>query len=65
MSYIKGNRVAITRELEVEMKQAAKAEDFELAAAYRNKLMAMKQLQQRVMFGDAEYSELCLVMLSI
>jgi len=58
MSYIKGNRVAITRELEVEMKQAAKAEDFELAAVYRNKLLAMKQLQQRVMFGDAEYLDI-------
>lgn len=58
MSYIKGNRVAIAKELEKEMKQAAKNHDFETAAFYRNKLHAMKELQRRVMFGDSEHLDI-------
>lgn len=58
MSYIKGNRVAIAKELEKEMKQAAKNHDFETAAFYRNKLHAMKELQRRVMFGESEHLDI-------
>jgi len=54
MSYIKGNRVKIVRDLEQEMQRAAKAHDFETAAQIRNRLHAMRELQQRVMFGDSE-----------
>ncbi len=58
MSYTKGNRVAITRELEAEMKQAAEAQQFERAVVLRNKLHAMKELQRRVMFGDREFLQI-------
>lgn len=58
MSYIKGNRVAIAKELEKEMKQAAAQHDFEMATMYRNKLQAMKELQRRVMFGDREHLDI-------
>ena len=55
ISYIKGNRVKLVRELEREMKQAARAEQFEQAAKLRNKLQALQELQQRVMFGEQEF----------
>lgn len=58
MSYIKGNRVSIAKELEKEMKIAANNHDFEAAAKYRNKLQAMRQLQHRVMFGDSEHLDI-------
>lgn len=58
ISYIKGNRKALTAELEKEMKQAAASHDFETAAQLRNKLHAMKELQRRVMFGDREFMDI-------
>lgn len=58
ISYVKGNRVALMRELEASMKQSASAHDFEKAAEYRNKLHAMKELQRRVMFGDREFLDI-------
>ncbi len=54
ISYIKGNRVALARELESDMKRAAEAHDFEMAAKLRNRLSAMNELKHRVMFGDSE-----------
>ncbi|MBP9667493.1 excinuclease ABC subunit UvrC [Candidatus Saccharibacteria bacterium] len=58
ISYIKGNRVAIAKELEAAMKHAAQNQDFETATVYRNKLQAMKELQRRVMFGDSEHLDI-------
>ncbi len=58
ISYIKGNRVALAREMETDMKRAAGAHDFERAALLRNKLQAMKELQRRVMFGDREFLDI-------
>ena len=58
ISYIKGNRVALMRELESDMKRAALDHQFEKAADYRNKLQAMKELQRRVMFGDREFLDI-------
>lgn len=55
VSYIKGNRVALTRELETEMKQAAKEKDFERAAELRNRLHNLRELKRRIMFGDKEF----------
>ena len=55
ISYIKGNRVQLTREIERDMKTAAGLHDFEQAATLRNKLRAMQELQRRVMFGDREF----------
>ena len=58
ISYIKGNRKALTAELERDMKQAASRYDFEQAAILRNKVHAMKELQRRVMFGDREFLDI-------
>lgn len=58
ISYIKGNRKALAHELEADMKQAAREQDFERAAIVRNRLRAMQELQQRVMFGDREFLDI-------
>ena len=58
ISYIKGNRVGLVREIENQMKQAAKSHDYEQAAVYRNKLIAMSELKRRVMFGDREFLDI-------
>jgi len=55
ISYIKGNRVLIAKELEKAMKKAADLHQYEKAAHLRNQLNAMKELQRRVMFGDREF----------
>lgn len=58
ISYIKGNRVALMRELETAMKLAASEHEFEKAVELRNKLNAMRELQRRVMFGDREFLDI-------
>ena len=58
IGYIKGNRVAIVRELEMEMKQLAETQDFEAAAALRNKIGHLQELQRRIMFGDQEFLDI-------
>lgn len=56
--YIEGGRKAIIRELEKEMKLAAKLHDFENAAALRNRIVDLKALQQKIMFGDREFLDI-------
>lgn len=58
ISYVKGNRVALVKELERDMKQAAKQHQFEKAAHIRNQLQHMRELQRRVMFGDREFLDI-------
>lgn len=58
ISYIKGNRKALTAELEKDMKLAAREQRFEDAARMRNRLGHMKELQRRVMFGDREFLDI-------
>lgn len=58
ISYIKGNRTALMRELEDEMKHAAREQRFEAAARARNRLRALKELSQRIMFGDQEFLDI-------
>jgi excinuclease ABC subunit C len=44
MQYLRGERVALVREIEREMKKAAKNKDFEMAAKLRNRLFAHQAL---------------------
>ena len=53
--YLKGERVAIVRELERDMKTAAGLHDFEKAAKLRNRITNLRELKQRIMFGDKEF----------
>lgn len=56
--YIKGDRTLIIRELTNEMKEAAKRHDFEEAAALRNRISNLKQLQNQIVFRDTEFMDL-------
>jgi excinuclease ABC subunit C len=58
MSYLRGNRVAIIREIEEEMKMAANKQDFERAAALRNKLYELKSLRKQIVFSDREFMDI-------
>jgi len=58
ISYIKGNRVQLVKELERDMKTAAGLHDFEHAAELRNRLQNLKELQRRIMFGDKEFLDI-------
>lgn len=56
--YMEGGRKALAKELEKEMHLAAKLHDFENAASLRNKLRDLRELQQRIMFGDREFLDI-------
>jgi len=56
--YIEGGRLSIVKEIEKEMVQTAKAQEFERAAQLRNKLNDLKSLQQKIMFGDREFMDI-------
>lgn len=58
ISYIKGSRVQLIKELERDMKTAAGLHDFEKAARLRNRLQNLKELQRRIMFGDREFLDI-------
>lgn len=58
ISYIKGNRKQLVRDIERDMKTAAGLHEFERAAQLRNKLLHMRELQRRVMFGDREFLDI-------
>jgi excinuclease ABC subunit C len=58
MAYIEGKKVTITRELEKDMKAAAKRQDFEEAAHIRNRLLALQNLSRAVIFSDKEFMDI-------
>lgn len=58
MAYIEGRRVTIIRELEKDMKAAAKRQDFEGAAHIRNRLTALQNLGKAVIFSDKEFMDI-------
>ncbi len=56
--YFEGGRKTLAKEIEREMKQAAKLHDFETAARLRNRLRDLAELQRRIMFGDREFLDI-------
>jgi excinuclease ABC subunit C len=56
--YLKGERRAIMREIESDMKRAAKEHHFEIAAKLRNQLHDLKSLQRQIIFRDREFIDL-------
>ncbi len=58
MVYLRGNRVQITNQIETDMKQAAKDQNFEKAAQLRNKLYEMKSLRKQIIFSDREFMDI-------
>lgn len=58
ITYLKGNRKQLITELEKEMKQYAKASEFEKAAHARDQLTNLKSLQRQIIFSDKEFMDL-------
>lgn len=58
MAIIQGRRKTIERELERDMKRAAKAADYEAAARLRNQLFALQGLDRQVVFSDKEFLDI-------
>jgi excinuclease ABC subunit C len=58
MAIIEGKRSTVEKELERDMKRAAKASDFEMAAKIRNQLFALQNLNRQVVFSDKEFLDI-------
>lgn len=58
MQYLRGERVKLIKQIETEMKQAAKAKDFERAAILRNQQFALKGLSRQIIFSDKEFMDI-------
>ncbi|HLZ14593.1 MAG TPA: excinuclease ABC subunit UvrC [Candidatus Saccharimonadales bacterium] len=58
MAVIEGKRKTIEREIEKEMRQAAKRSDFEVAAKLRNQLFSLQNLSNQVIFSDKEFLDI-------
>ena len=58
MAVIQGKRKTIERELERDMKRAAKRHDFELAAKLRNQLIWLQSLDKQIIFSDKEFLDI-------
>ena len=58
MSVIEGKRKSVERELESDMKAAARAKDFESAARLRNQLFSLQNLTRQVIFSDKEFLDI-------
>jgi excinuclease ABC subunit C len=58
IAVIEGKRKNIEKELERDMKRAAKAQDFEAAAKARNQLFSLQNLGRQVIFSDKEFLDI-------
>jgi excinuclease ABC subunit C len=58
MMYLKGERVKLVKQLGLEMKTAASQHDFETAAARRNQIRDLRELQKQIVFGDREFMDI-------
>lgn len=58
MQYLKGERVRLVQAMEKDMQAAAKKQDFEAAAQFRNQLQALRGLNKQIVFGDREFLDI-------
>lgn len=54
MTYLRGSRKKLIDEIEKDMNKAARDRNYEAAAKYRNKLLALRKLETKIIFGDRE-----------
>ena len=58
MAVISGNKEKIEKQIQKEMQQAAKLQNYELATKYRNQLTALSNLSRQVIFSDKEFLDI-------
>lgn len=56
--YLEGGRHKLLKDLEKQMLDAAKAEDFEMAAELKKQLYGLKELQKKIVFSDKEFLDI-------
>ncbi len=56
--YLEGGRHKLIKELEKQMQQAAKSENFEEAAAIKSQLFGLRELQKKIVFSDKEFLDI-------
>lgn len=56
--YLEGDRQKLLKDLEREMKEAAKNNEFERAAELRNELFGLKGLKKKIVFSDKEFLDI-------
>jgi len=56
--YLKGERTALMKSIEKDMNAASKKKDYEAAAVYRNQLLSLRALANRIIFSDKENLEM-------
>src|SRR4051812_25864723 len=57
MQYLHGYRVSLMRDIERDMKRAAKDRNYELAVKYRNQLQCLQALSRQILFSDRELQD--------
>ncbi|MDQ5963733.1 MAG: excinuclease subunit [Patescibacteria group bacterium] len=58
IAVIEGKRTRVIKDIEMEMKSAAKSQDFERAAKLRNQLQYLENLGKRAIFSDKEFLDI-------
>lgn len=58
MLYLEGGRHKLLKDLEKQMLDAAKLENFEEAAELRKQLFGLKELQKKIVFSDKEFLDI-------
>jgi excinuclease ABC subunit C len=58
MAVIEGKRTQVIKEVEKDMKLAAKTKEFEKAAHLRNQLFSLQNLSKQVVFSDKEFMDI-------
>ena len=58
ISYLKGNRKALIREIEDKMYEAANRGEYEKAAEYRNQYFGLKGIGTKIVFSDKEFLDI-------
>ena len=56
--YLEGDRQKLLKDLEREMQEAAKNNEFERAAELRNELFGLKGLKKKIVFSDKEFLDI-------
>lgn len=58
ISYLKGNRKKLMREIEKQMYEASAKGDYEKAASLRNQLFGLKGINTKIVFSDKEFLDI-------
>lgn len=58
MTYLRGGRKQLIKELEAEMKAYSKESEFEKAAVVRNQIQNLRELQRQIIFSDREFMDI-------